>query len=306
MSVEESKTKIDRYMEESKMNMMKYCDFHTHSTRSDGELTRDKLIESAIKCNISALAITDHNIGFDDLDEMQKKYSGIKLINGAEVSTSYKLADTGELREIHIIALNFKNTDRFTKLLYDNRFDSEEYVNEIIKSLNKVGIDADFSYRDLKDKLNQEFIGRMAIARELVERKLVGSIDEVFDEYIGDFGNKRAYVKPYVSKYISMESAIHEIKKANGIAILCHPLSYQFTDEQLIHLVSDFKHNGGIAIESNYAIYNENQRNYVKELSRKFSLVESAASDFHGRGLKNTLDNSFPISIYYALKEFFE
>ena len=69
-------------------NKKLYCDLHTHSTRSDGELSRAEVIELAIENNIGALAITDHNIPFDDLDELQKKYPEIRLINGAEISTS--------------------------------------------------------------------------------------------------------------------------------------------------------------------------------------------------------------------------
>ena len=282
-------------------NEMKYCDFHTHSTRSDGELSRSELIESAIQNNIGALAITDHNIEFDDLEVLQEQYPDIKLINGAEVSTLYTVPSTNEQREIHIIAFDFDNSEYFHELLYQNRFDSSDYVNRIIQKLREAGLNANFTYADLKAELNQEFIGRMAIARKLVYLGLVYSVEEALDEYIGDFGKRTAYVKPDVSKYIPMEMAVNEIKNANGIPILCHPYSYDFSEEQVVQLIQDFKNCGGLAMETQYAVYTQQQREQLAKLANEYNLFQSAASDFHGRGKKGALDNQFPIDIYYQL-----
>ena len=131
-------------------NKKLYCDLHTHSTRSDGGLSRADVIEEAIKNDIGVLAITDHNISFDDLDELQTKYPNIKLINGSEVSACYTVPDTSELREIHIVALDFENTGHFINVLMHNRFDSEQYVNSIIQKLREAGLEVNFTYDDLR------------------------------------------------------------------------------------------------------------------------------------------------------------
>lgn len=284
-------------------NKKLYCDLHTHSTRSDGELSRVDVIELAIENNIGALAITDHNIPFDDLDELQKKYPEIRLINGAEISTSYHIPGTDEMKEIHVVALDFENTEYFVSILHQNRYDSKDYVNSIIQKLCDAGLEANFTYDDLRAELNQEFIGRMAIARKLVSLGLVGSIEEAFDEYIGDFGKRKAYVRPNVSKYILMDTAIIEIRKAGGIPLLCHPYSYNLSEEQVIRLIQDFKNCGGLAMETLYSQYTSEQQEKLKTYANEYCLLQSAASDFHGRGKKGSLDHHFPISFYNEMAD---
>ena len=283
-------------------NKKLYCDLHTHSTRSDGGLSRAEVIEEAIKNDIGALAITDHNISFDDLDELQTKYPDIKLINGSEVSACYKVPDTGELREIHIIALDFENTEHFINLLKHNRFDSEQYVNSIIQKLREAGLEVNFTYDDLRYELNQEFIGRMAIARKLVSLGLVGDVYEAFDEFFGDFGQRKAYVRPDISKYIPLDIAIIEIKNAGGIPVLCHPYSYYLSEDQVVRLIQNFKKFGGLAMETLYSQYTSEQQEQLKAYANKYGLLQSAGSDFHGRGKKGSLNHRFPIGIYFELE----
>ena len=229
-------------------NKKLYCDLHTHSTRSDSELSRAEVIEEAIKNDIGLLAISDHNIPFDDLDELQTRYPDIKLINGSEVSTSYMVPDTDELREIHVVALDFENTEHFVSMLRRNRYDSEDYVTSIIQKLREAGLEANFTYSDLRKEMNQEFIGRMAVARKMIALGLAKDVEEVFDEYIGDFGKRH------------------------------------------------FKFCGGMAMETLYATYTPGQQEQLKAYADEYGLMQSAASDFHGRGKKGSLANQFPIS----------
>ena len=282
-------------------NKKLYCDLHTHSTRSDGELSRAEVVELAIENDIGALAITDHNKPFDDLDELQEKYPEIKLINGAEISVSYDVPETDEKKEIHVIALDFENTGRFVNILHRNNYDSKGYVNSIIQKLCEAGLKASFTYDDLCHELKQNFIGRMAIARKLVSLGLVGDVYEAFDEYFGDFGKRKAYVRPDISKYIPMDTAIIEIRKAGGIPVLCHPYSYNLPEEHIIRLIQNFKIFGGLAMETLYSQYTSEQQEQLKTYANEYGFLQSAASDFHGRGKKSSLSNQFPISIYYNL-----
>ena len=277
-------------------NKKLYCELHSHSVRSDGELSREEVIQLAIEHDIGALAITDHNIEFDDIDELQMKFREIRLINGAEISTGYLVPDTGKLMEIHVIALDFDNTEHFSGVLWRNRFDSRDYVNKIIEKLRESGLDISFTYDDLKKELRQEFIGRMAVARKLVSLGICPDVDKVFDEYIGDFGRRKAYVEPEVTKYLPINTAVREIRKAGGIPILCHPYSHNLSEDQVVRLIEDFKAYGGLAMETLYSQYSEEQEKKLIAYAEKYDLLPSAASDFHGRGKKNSLDHRFPIS----------
>ena len=119
--------------------------------------------------------------------------------------------------------------------------------------------------------------------------------------YIGDLGKSRAYVRPNVSKYIPMDTAIIEIKKAGGIPVLCHPYSYNLSEEQVVRLIQDFKKCGGLAMETLYSQYSSEQQEQLKAHANEYGLLQSAASDFHGRGKKGSLDHHYPISIYHEI-----
>ena len=140
----------------------------------------------------------------------------------------------------------------------------------------------------------------MAIARKLYALGLTANIEEAFNEYIGDFGKRKAYVKPNVNKYIAMDVAVAEIRNATGVPILCHPYSYNFTENEIIRLITDFKICGGLGVETLYSTYTSEQQEQLKAYADEYGLMQSAASDFHGRGKKGSLANQFPIS--YAEK----
>ena len=144
--------------------------------------------------------------------------------------------------------------------------------------------------------MKQELIGRMAIARKLVSLDMVGDVYEAFDKFFGDFGQRKAYVKPDISKYIPLDTAVIEIRNAGGIPVLCHPYSYYLSEEQVVRLIQDFKKFGGMAMETLYSTYSSEQREQLKAYASNYGLFESAASDFHGRGKKCSLANRFPIS----------
>ena len=70
-------------------------DFHMHSIFSDGVETPKDLLQHAIDCNVSMMALTDHDEidGIQALRAAQKKLDpneSIKIVNGCEFSADYK------------------------------------------------------------------------------------------------------------------------------------------------------------------------------------------------------------------------
>ena len=73
-------------------------DLHTHTTFSDGTMTPKELIDYAVKKNVQAIAVTDHD-NFDGVPEAVlygEKYN-IEVIKGIEMSTDI------ENKDIHIV-----------------------------------------------------------------------------------------------------------------------------------------------------------------------------------------------------------
>lgn len=275
--------------------MNKYCDLHVHSSLSDGDFTQKEVIELAIRNGITILSITDHNIAFENRKTLQAEYPNIKLISGTEVSTKI-FVNGDKYKEIHVIALDYdENNDEFLSFLSGNRINNRLYIESVIKWLNSQGIYIDETYDSLKSKTKSEHIGRLMIAKLMVEKGLCKSIDEAFDVYIGNKPDNDC-PKPSIELYADLPIAVSKIVNAGGIPVLAHPLLYSLSDNDLRNLLEEFRKLGGKGVEVYYGSYNESERKYLLQLANDYNLIPSAASDFHGHG-HSGLDNRFPESI---------
>jgi predicted metal-dependent phosphoesterase TrpH len=89
---------------------MKTIDLHTHTTVSDGTFSPIQLIDYAVKKNLSAVAITDHDTmdGIQEaLNYIRKNQLPIELIPGMEVSSGSHAYPYG----LHILAYYIDKND---------------------------------------------------------------------------------------------------------------------------------------------------------------------------------------------------
>lgn len=270
-----------------------YMDFHTHTTNSDGACTPMELCQRAQQAGIRILAITDHNYT-GDLTALRTAFPEIRFVQGAEISC-IDTDDTGKETELHVVALGIDPSNpKLQAVLAQNQPDRQPYIDAILDRLRSCGIDLG-SYRDLCEKLNgKRHIGRMDIAKILMERGDVSSIEEGFDEYVGGHGKRRAYV-PNKLRYVSLRDAVEAILDAGGIPVLAHLYYYLLNDEENDALLRRFKNLAGEkgAMEVYYSLYDQPCRETLLALSRKHGLMCSAASDFHGYSESDTLDHHF-------------
>ena len=279
--------------------MGKYCDLHIHSSLSDGDFTREEVIELAIRHGITTLAITDHNVPFlGEKEYLQVKYPNVRLISGSEVSAKIPIIGN-KYREIHVIALDYDNTDEFISFLNANRINNRSYIESIIAWLNNHGLCFDETYDSLKLKTKSKHIGRLLIAKQMVSKGLCKDIDEAFDSYIGNKPDNGC-PKPSIELYADLSVVVDQIIRARGIPVLAHPLLYSFSDIDLRKFLYDFRKLGGKGMEVYYGTYSEEERNYLLSLAKEYGLIPSAASDFHGHG-HSGLNNRFPESIAQKL-----
>lgn len=281
-----------------------YTDLHTHSRLSDGMLAPDELIEEAGKAGIRALAITDHNLDCTDYEELAAKHPDMELIRGSELSCLYRTS-SGEEKELHVVALDYDPNHALMKQVFrKNIHDRKPYVDAILEKLRENGIDLG-TYETLKAAYPEtHHLGRKQIANTLKERGYTKTVDEGFDIYIGNFGEKRAYVK-YPFPYASLEEVTEAIIAAKGIPVLAHLYYYGFSEEENRRLLKHFSNltNGIGALEVEYGKYTREQRNELKKYASEYGLLESAASDFHGQSETQTLENGFPYEMYEKMKE---
>lgn len=242
-------------------------DLHVHTFYSDGILSPSELIDLAIKQNLQGIAITDHDsiLGIKEAISYSTKYDNFKVISGIEFGSIY------EDEEVHILGyfIDYNNEE----LISTTEKLRHERINRAIRimdNLNELGIN--ITIDDVVKHSRDKYIGRPHIARALIDKGYVSSIEEAFEKYL-DRG------KPGYSErlHLSIEETINLIKKTGGIATLAHP--------GLIKNKSIVDHtiNKGIqGIECVHSKHTANDTDYFIKLARKNNLIITGGSDYHG------------------------
>ncbi len=251
--------------------MCKYIDLHVHSTASDGTYAPSALVDLAIRKQLSAIAITDHD-SIGGIKEAQEAalHTDLEVIPGVELSTE------SEGCEIHVVGLYIDpEHPALKKQLFDFRNCRDNRNVLMAERLAQEGFD--ITYEALTESFPDCVLTRAHIARYLLNTGQVKSLSEVFDKYIGD-GCKCYVDRPKISP---ME-AVALIHQAGGLAFLAHPCLYKRKRQELLHLLDDMQNAGLDGIE---AIYSCNQGSDEKDfcqLACQRGLLISGGSDFHG------------------------
>ena len=222
---------------------------------------------------MAAFALTDHDTvaGIDDaINAVKEQDAPIKFIPGIELSVAYKEKD------IHIVGLfvNHHNSalKKAASLIIKRRDDRNL---EMVENLKKVGIP--ITIEALTENNPDTVVTRAHFASFLVENKIVETPAEAFKKYLN---TDTPYYVP--RKYIEPEEGIELIRNAGGVPILAHPLHYKLKESELEKLIKRLTLVGLMGIETLYSNHSVAEEAYTKKLARKYNLLPSGGSDFHG------------------------
>ncbi|MDE7373380.1 MAG: phosphatase, partial [Clostridia bacterium] len=177
--------------------------------------------------------------------------------------------------EVHVLGYNidYKNPD-FIKELNAVK-DMRRVRNiEIGKRLASYGVKLDINFED-------NGVGRMNIARAMVERGYVRDIPEAFDNYLGVGG--KAYC---ASKRITPKQAVELIVRYGGFASLAHPKRY-LLDKRLDGILAELAPAGLRGLEVNYPSHYDSDKDALRLQCKKYGLLPTGGSDFHGEEEKH-------------------
>lgn len=256
--------------------MEKLIDMHVHTTYSDGELTPKEVIKKAINHNIGIISLTDHDtingVKTIDRNEDYIKNSGIKIINGIEVSCKY---DNGTM---HILGYDYDldNSD-LNKWLDDirtNRMNATLSVMEQIK--RDYGIV--FNYQDIIDMINKNNIGRPDLAKLCIKYGFCSTVDEAFDWFLNPAKKK----VQKTNKRTTFPECFKIIKNSGGLVVLAHPNSLLLDKNELEKMIIDMKKYGLDGIEVYHSSFTNKESNLYLNIANKYNLLISGGSDYHG------------------------
>lgn len=243
-----------------------YADLHVHTTFSDGMFTPEKVVETALQKGLKAIAITDHDC-IDGVAPAMKAARGKDL----EVIPGIELSAAADDSEIHILGYFVDHKcPLLAKTLSRMRENRAKRIREMIKRLADKGItvDADKVFA----AVTEGTIGRMHLARAMVDQNIASTTKEVFDKYLGSG-------RPFNVRHERLDyaEAIGIIRKAGGVPVLAHP-GNMGKDEY----IQEYVKAGLMGIE---VFHTEHRSAAIKkygELAAEKGLIITGGSDCHG------------------------
>jgi predicted metal-dependent phosphoesterase TrpH len=243
------------------------ADLHIHTYYSDSTASPEEVVQDALKANLQAIAITDHDIVEGIAPTIAAaKGTDLEVIPGIEVSSDMHGVD------IHILGyfIDYNKGPLLEKvdLFLQGRV---ERMKTMIMNLKKVGID-NIEYEEVAALTKSRAVGRAHLATILLQKGHVTSMKVAFEKLIGQ-GCPGFAPKFHLTPF----EAIDLIRQSGGIAAMAHPMLTQ-KDE----LIPRFTEAGMQGLEVNYPNCMDLVRNFYDRLARKNKLIATGGSDAHG------------------------
>jgi 3',5'-nucleoside bisphosphate phosphatase len=244
-------------------------DLHTHSLRSDGALLPADLVKRGASRGVTTLALSDHDTlaGVGEAVATGRDL-GVRIIPATELNTESEWGDA------HVLGYFVDPRDdaleqRF-RWLRDNR---GRRIELMVEKLNALGYPVDLAR--VLEIAQGGALGRPHLAQALFEKGYVKTYDEAFDTILAK--DSPAYI---ARVGLTPIEAVALVREHGGVPSLAHPGTVVGLDELLPKLVAV----GLAGIEAYYGEHSPELTARCLELARRFDLVPTGGSDFHGRG----------------------
>ena len=247
-------------------------DLHSHSIASDGSDKPAHLVTLALEKGLSALALTDHDTQ-EGVAEARSAATGsdLELISGTELSLAY---DTGGM---HLVVLWLEpGPGPLQNRLGELQGGREQRNEGIVRILTDAGMPIDIS--EVLEEAAGGSVGRPHIATVMVRKGYVPDLETAFDEWLGS--GKPAYVgRPR----LKAEEAIVLTRQSGAVPVLAHPHTLGISRaSDMADLLTRLRGAGLVGLEAIYSSYHRHEREGYADLARRFGLIPSGGSDYHG------------------------
>ena len=244
-------------------------DLHTHSLRSDGALTPADLVARAATRGVRILALADH-----DTLSGAAEATGVGERLGVRVIPSTELNTESEWGDVHVLGYFLDPADAALedrlRWLRDNR---GRRIELMVEKLNALGYPV--ALARVQEIAQGGSLGRPHLAQALFEAGHVRTYDSAFDTLIA----KDA--PAYVSRVgLTPLEAVALVVAHGGVPSLAHPFTVVGLEELMPQLVAA----GLVGIETYYGSHPPSMTAVCLSLARRYGLVPTGGSDFHGRG----------------------
>lgn len=253
------------------------ADLHTHSTRSDGVLEPDTLVEAAAAAGVRYLALADHDTlaGVRELCAPGRAPLPLELLPAVEINSVATGIDRLWEGELHILGLGVNpSDDAFEATLERQRHGRAHRFELILERLRELGLGVD-AYLPADGPAEGVALGRPMIARMLVAAGRARSVDDAMQRLLAR--GRPAYVQ---RQGLGPRQAIEAITAAGGLPVLAH-----FPDALVRRdLVGELIQAGLRGLEVHYRRFGTETVTEMEAVAVELRLVPTGGSDYHGDG----------------------
>lgn len=245
--------------------MKRLADLHLHTKFSDGTFSPEQLVAQAKLAGLCCIAVTDHDCISGIEPTIQAAGDSLEIIPGIELTAEINS------NEIHILGYFIDQNSSVFKIELDKIIEiRRKRVYEILEKLKELGVDLE--PEDVFGIAGEGSVGRLHIARAMVNKGIIFNIYEAFSKYIGNKG------PAYAGKFsLTPQDAIKLILESKGVPVLAHPHNSN-CDE----LIPGFVKAGLKGLEIYYPEYSDVVKRYYLQIADKYGLVATGGSDCHG------------------------
>ncbi len=243
-----------------------FVDLHLHSTASDGELAPHGVVRRAADAGLVAIALTDHDtVAGVPAARTAAEALGLRVVSGCEFSVQ---APWGEM---HVLGY-FLPADNpaLEQFLLTCRADRERRVVEMLERLQQLG--AEITAADIATEAAGGAVGRPHVARALVKRSVVPTVDAAFDRFLGR--GRPAFVEKVLPVFSDVAALVHRL---GGVIAAAH-----LKDRGTRAFLSRLKAEGLDAVETRHPSHDGETRARLTDLALALGLARTGGSDWHG------------------------
>ena len=242
-------------------------DLHTHTVASDGTYRPSELVAEAARRGVRVLAVTDHDStdGLAEAIATARAHPPLTIVPGIEINCDVEGA------EIHVLGYGMDyEAAWFQDFCREQREERRARVHRTAERLAELGLPIDVER--VFALVQEGSAGRPHVARVMVERGYVKTVREAFDRYLAS--GKPAHVP---RRKLAPEDAVRLLRRAGGVPVFAHPGLAERDG-----LIPSMVEAGLMGIECYYSEHSPAQRGTYLDLCRRYDLVATGGSDFHG------------------------
>jgi len=247
-------------------------DLHSHTNESDGSLAPAELIDEAVRAGVTVLAITDHDtLSGYDLALPVARAAGLDLVCGIELSTKLRGRSTHLLGYFPAAG----ELAGFREWVRGQQRARKDRNIRLAARLREFGFEITLEEAEARGR---GMTGRPHFAAILLEKGYVNNYRQAFDEYLDESAKGYVYrQEPTFSEGVDV------IREAGGIASLAHPTRVH---GDVAEMMPELSAAGLNAIEAYHSDHTPQETAYFEELARRYRMVVTGGSDFHGESVK--------------------